>query len=164
MKIAAWAGILAALPSAIAPAQGADDPGLERMAMCKDSWLDWQKTAPDRLKSLGDHVRSDFSHNDNDAFLVPKSDTSIAGLRVLQLFPDSVGMGVGFSLTVDAPFDKARRTFEAALGKPLEQCETSDGMRTCALKIADMRTFMLMAEDGAKSKTTLVGCYYFYEK
>ncbi len=159
-----WAGIWAALQFAIVPAWGADDTGIERMATCKDSWLDWKKGNPSRLKAFGDHVRSGFSQKQNDPFLVPRSDTAIAGLRVLQLFPDSVGMGVGFSVTVDAPFDKARRSLERALGKSLGKCETGDGMRTCARKIADMRTFMVMAEDGTTSTTTLAGCYYLYEK
>jgi hypothetical protein len=37
-------------------------------------------------------------------------------------------------------------------------------MRTCGLEIAEKRTLMVMAEDGPKATTTLVGCYYFYEK
>ena len=37
-------------------------------------------------------------------------------------------------------------------------------MRTCGLEIAEKRTLMLMAEDSPKATTTLVGCYYFYEK
>ena len=82
----------------------------------------------------------------------------------MQVFPESVGMGVGFSIVVDATFDKTRRTLEKTLRKPLKKCEVSDNMRTCALEIGEMRTFMLMAEDNAKSTTTLLGCYYYYEK
>ena len=37
-------------------------------------------------------------------------------------------------------------------------------MRSCELEIAEKRTLVLMAEDSAKATTTLVGCYYFYEK
>ena len=73
-------------------------------------------------------------------------------------------MGVGFSVTVDATFDTARTNLEKALGKPLTKCETSDGMRTCELDIAEKRTLMLMASDDPKASETLVGCYYFYEK
>jgi hypothetical protein len=71
-------------------------------------------------------------------------------------------MGVGFSVMVEAPFDTARRTVEKTFGKSLQKCDASDNMRTCDLKIGEKRTFMLMAEDSAKSATTLLGCYYYY--
>jgi hypothetical protein len=96
--------------------------------------------------------------------VVPRSRTEIAGLRVTQLFPDSVGMGVGLSVTVEAKFDKARTRLEKTLGKKFAHCETSDGMRTCELQIAEKRIVMLMAEDDPKAASTLVGCYYFYKK
>ena len=73
-------------------------------------------------------------------------------------------MGVGFSVVVDAPFDKARKVFEKALRKTLEKCEASDNMHSCELDIAEKRTFTLMAEDNPNAAKTLVGCYYYYEK
>ena len=152
------------LGAALAPGWAADDAGIERMATCRDSWFDWNKSDPAQLKKFGDRFRADFSRKGNDPFLVPRKDKRIGGLRITQAFPESVGMGVGFSLTVEAPFDKARQVFEKSLGKKLQKCEASDGMRTCELEIAEKRTFMLMAEDSPKSTTTLVGCYYFYEK
>jgi hypothetical protein len=164
MKLLYCTGLWVALQLAIVPAWGADDAGFERLATCKDSWLDWKKDDPAKLKPLADHIRSGFSQKDNDPFLVPTSNTSIAGLHVSQLFPDSVGMGVGFSATVDAPFEQTRRKFESLLGKPLTKCDTGEGMRSCGLEIAEKRTFMLMAEDSPKATKTLVGCYYYYEK
>jgi hypothetical protein len=146
------------------PISAAEDLGIERMATCQDSWLDWEKNEPAQLKTFGDQFRSDFSQNENDAFFVPKTDMSIDGLRVLQVFPGSVGMGVGFSAVVDATFDNAKRTFSKTLGRPLEKCDVSDDMRSCEMEIGEKRTFVLMAEDSAKSTTTLLGCYYYYEK
>jgi opacity protein-like surface antigen len=157
-----WTFVL--LGAAVAPVRAADDAGIERMATCQDSWFDWNKSDQAQLKKFGDRFRADFSRNGNDPFFVPRKDETIAGLRVKQAFPDSVGMGVGFSVTVEATFDKARRTFEKVLGKKLQKCETSDNMRTCELDIAEKRSFTLMAEDSPKSTTTLVGCYYYYEK
>jgi hypothetical protein len=116
------------------------------------------------LKKFFDHFQSDFSGNESDPFWNPKAAKSIVGLRIKQAFPESVGMGVGFSVTVDATFDEARRRLEKLLGKSLNKCETGDNMRSCGLEIADKRTVMLMAEDNPKSATTLIGCYYFYEK
>jgi hypothetical protein len=140
MKFAALAG--AAILLIVTPARGVDDVPLARMATFQDSWLDWQKSDPAGLQAFGQRLHAAFSQHDNDAFVVPKSRTEIAGLRVTQLFPNSVGMGVGLSVTVEAKFDETRRRLEKTLGKPLTHCETSDGMRTCESQI----------------------CYYYYEK
>jgi hypothetical protein len=162
MKFAALAG--AAFLLIITPAWGGDDVPLTRMATCQDSWLDLQKSDPAGLQAFGQRLHTGFSQHDNDAFVIPRSRIEIAGLRVTQLFPNSVGMGVGLSVTVEAKFDEARRRMEKTLGKPFAHCETSDGMRTCESQIADKRTLMVMAEDDPKSTSTLIGCYYFYEK
>ena len=73
-------------------------------------------------------------------------------------------MGLGFSVLVDASFDAAKQALERALGRPLRDCETSEGMRTCELSIAEQRTIVLMVSDLPNDKTTLMGCYHFYEK
>ncbi len=121
MNIAALSGILVILQVAIAPAWAADDVSIERMATCQDSWLDWEKNDPVQLKKFYDHFRSDFSRSASNPFWVPKTDKSFAGLRVEQVFPDSVGMGVGFSVLVDATFDEARRRVEKMLGRSLNK-------------------------------------------
>jgi hypothetical protein len=153
-----------ALLVAAMPAWGASDHRVEDLALCRDSWLDWKSAAPSKLESFGAFLRSDFAHNENDAFFTPKSAMTIDGLKVTQVFPGSVGMGLGFSAMVDASFDVAKQAFERELGRPLRDCETSDGMRTCELSIAEQRTVMLVSSDPPNDKTTLVGCYYFYEK
>jgi hypothetical protein len=164
MKCAWLAGPSLTLLLGVTAAVGAGDPRLESLALCGDSWLDWKNTAPARLDSFGAFARSAFTHKDNDAFVTPKSAMTIVGLKVRQVFPESVGMGVGFSVIVDATFDESRRALEQKLGKTLGQCETSDGMRACELPIAEQRTVTLMSSDSPGDKTTLVGCYYFYEK
>lgn len=164
MKIASLAGVLIVLQAAIAPALALDDLSIERLATCQDSWLDWKKNNTIQLKQVGEHLRSDFSRDEKMSFLVPKTSMTVAGLHVAQVFPESLGMGVGFSVGVDATFDQARQRLEKTLGKALAKCEVSDNMRTCALEIGEKRTLMLMAEDNAKSSTTLLGCYYYYEK
>jgi len=51
------------------------------------------------------------------------------------------------------------------IGKSFSKCEPpSDNMRTCELEIGEKKTILLMAEDNVKSKTTLLGCCYFYAK
>jgi hypothetical protein len=164
MKSTTLAGAALAFSVFLLPAAAADDTALARLALCQDSWVDWNKSDPGRLQAFIEHFRSEFSPSGNDPFFLPKGSPSIAGLHVVQAFPQSVGMGVGFSLTVDATFDETRTTMEKALGKPLQKCESGDGMRMCEFKIAEQRTFTLMAEDDPKSHNTLIGCYYFYEK
>ncbi len=164
MKFAWPAGLWFALVVGVIPAWGADDPRVENLALCRDSWLDWKTTDQAKLNSVGAYLRSALTHNDNDAFGAPKSPMAIAGLKVTQVVPESVGMGVGFSVLVDARFDVARRAVEQRLGKRLRHCETGDGMRTCGLAIAAQRTVTLMSGEPPNDKTTLVGCYYLYEK
>ncbi|MEI9888026.1 MAG: hypothetical protein WDN08_16290 [Rhizomicrobium sp.] len=160
-KRAAAALLLALLPVS---AGAADDASLTRMALCRDSWLDWQKAGDPRLQKFAEQFRAGFAPHGNDPYVVPKAPVTIAGFRVLQLYPGSVGMGVGFSVLVDAPFDAVRRRVEHSAGKPLKDCETGDGMRSCAVQLAERRTLMVLTQDPPKNASTLLGCYYYYEK
>ena len=162
MKLPIFAGAL--LLIAAWPAFAADDDALTRMALCKDSWLDWKKSEPEKFAAFAAHIRSGFAPHGNDPYALPKSPVSVAGLKVLELYWESVGMGVGFSLTVEATFEDTRKRVEKALGKTLVHCETGEGMKTCELEIAPQRTVTLLAEDPPQSRRTLIGCYYLYEK
>jgi hypothetical protein len=166
MTTAARAGILAMLLIAITPARAADNLGIERLATCQDSWLDWKSTNPVQLQKFIEDFRSAFlQKKDTDAFFVPKANQTVAGLPLAQVFPESVGMAVGFSVTVNANFDKTKATLEKKIGKPFKKCEPpSDNMRTCALELGEKKTIVLMAEDNPKSTTALFGCYYLYAK
>jgi hypothetical protein len=165
MNIVSRAGLLTLLLVGLTPAQAADNLGLERLAICQDSWLDWKASDPAQLKKFIDGFQADFSHKGNDAFFVPKSTQTVAGLPVAQVFPESIGMAVGFSIVVNADFNKTKTSLEKKIGKAINKCEPpSDNMRSCGLEIGEKKTIALMAEDNPKSTTTLVGCYYFYEK
>lgn len=164
MKYTWQAGPILTLLVVAMPAWGASNPRVENLALCRDSWLDWKSTDPAKLESFGAFLRSDFAQNGNDGSFTPKSAMAIDGLKVTRVFPGSLGMGLGFSVLVDSPFDVARQAIERELGMPLRDCETGDGMRTCELSIAEQRTVMLVSSDPPNDKTTLVGCYYFYEK
>jgi hypothetical protein len=157
------AGALA-LAVILCPALAADDDALSRMALCKDSWVEWSKSDLPKMKAFADGFRAQFTPHDNDPFALPKGSVSVLGFRVTQGFPDSVGMGVGFSLTVEATFEDARKAVEKALGKPLTKCDTGEGMRSCELEVAPQRTVMLITEDTPGARKALIGCYYFYEK
>ena|ERR1700741_3245317 len=164
MKSTVLGGAALVTLAALLPAQAADDDALTRMALCRDSWFEWRTAEPAKFQAFADHVRANFAPHGNDPFALPKTGMSVAGFKVLQVFPDSVGMGVGFSLTVEAAFDEARKRVEKTLGKTLQHCEASEGTRDCEFEIAKQRTVMLMAEDKPGTRRTLIGCYYFYEK
>lgn len=164
MKSAWRAGPLLTLLVMAMPAWAASDLRIENLAMCRDSWLDWKSDDPAKLESFGAFLRSDFGHNGNDAFFTPKGAMTIDGLKIVQVFPGSLGMGLGFSVLVDASFDVVKQTLERQLGMPLSDCEAGDGMRTCELSIAEQRTVILVSSDPPTDNTTLFGCYYFYEK
>lgn len=164
MKSQTLVGGALALAVFLAPAFAADDDAFTRMALCKDSWLDWQKGEPPKMKTFAEGFRAKFSPHGNDPFFLPKAKVSVLGMNVSQAFPGSVGLGVGFSLTVDATFDDTRKAVEKAVGQALQKCESGEDMRTCELAIAPQRTVMLLAEDKPGSRHTLIGCYYLYEK
>ena len=162
MKSLLTATALALLCAWTAPAGAADDALLQRMTLCQDSWLDW-KTDEARLSRFVSEVESRFSHGDRGPAFTPKAPTKAFGLPVAQLFPQNVGMALGFSVIVNADFAQARRSLEAQLGRTMK-CESSDGERACELKIGEKKTVVLMSEDSGKAKQTLLGCYYYYEK
>ncbi len=159
-----FAGVVAGMLVAIIPAVAADDPGLTRMALCQDSWMEWTKKEPKTFAAFRNQFMNQFGRHENAPYWVPKTGVWVLGMHVAQAFPDSIGMGVGFSLTVDAPFGKTLAAMEKALGKKLQHCEASDGMKTCDLEVGPQRTVTVMAGDNPKSRQTLIGCYYFYEK
>jgi hypothetical protein len=58
---------------------------------------------------------------------------------------------------------QARAAIERQLGQPMT-CTASDGARTCEIQLDDKKTALLMTGQNGTAKTSLVGCYYFYEK
>jgi len=165
MKVASRAAILTIMLVTAAAARAADNLSIERLATCQDSWLDWQSGNPAQLAKFIEDFRSAFlQKKDTDAFLVPKLSQTVVGLPVAQVFPESVSMAVGFSVVVNANFDKTKATLERKIGKALKCERPSDNMRTCSLDLAEKKTIVLMAEDNPKSMTALFGCYYLYAK
>ena len=153
--------VLLSLSLAATPASGAGDDLLEQLATCRVSWLDW-KNDPAQARKFGETINAAFSQKPREPGWTPRKPIVVGGLKVVEAFPESVGMGVGFSLSVDANFDTARAEFEKLAGKTFKTCESGEGMKSCELAVAEKRTLMIVAGDNGKSKTTLLGCYYFY--
>ena len=140
MKPSIAAGAVLALFVVAAPAHAADDAAITRMTLCQDSWFEWTKKEPKTFEAFRNRFMGQFAMpRENKPYWMPKTNVSVMGMHVAQAFPDSVGMGVGFSLTVDAPYDKARAALEKATGKKLQHCETSDGTHGCELEVAPRR-------------------------
>lgn len=144
----------------------APDPALEaqllRLATCEDSWLEWKADRP-RLQRFATALHAQFSAEPKSPAMKPNRPTRLMGLAVTQLFPDSVGMGLGFSVMLQADLQQARQRFEAQLGRPLS-CETGDGMVACELPLGEKKTAMLINGDKGRSPTSLLGCFYFYQQ
>ena len=136
---------------------------LERLATCQDSWRDW-KDDLGHTKTMAEIFNSTFDAPASDGSFAPTQKVHVVGLPVIQVYPESVGMGVGFSVVLDASFDETRARAEKAVGKALGSCEHGGGMQTCGLEIAKERTITLMAAEHDTKKRTLLGCYYFYAK
>ncbi len=162
MKRALASTLLFALIVWTSAPRAADDPALLRLSTCQDSWLDW-KNDDARMARFVDGFERQFVPAKQAAAFEPKAPMTLLGHPVAQVFPQSVGMGLGFSVLVNAPFTQARQSFEKQLGQPLK-CSTSDGMKACELTLGEEKTAMLMAADSPGGKTTLMGCYYYYEK
>jgi hypothetical protein len=164
MNISANAGIVTMLLVAVSPAWTADILTLERLATCQDSWLERKSGDPARFQQFVDGFKTDFSPERFGA-AVPRTSLAIVGLPVARVFPESIGMGVGFSVLVDASFDDTRKRLEQATGKPFDHCEApSDGMRVCGREISEKKTLLMMTPVDAKPAQTLFGCFYFYLK
>lgn len=147
----------------LTPVRAADDV-VEQLATCRLSWLDLRDD-PVRSQSIGQTIRSSYAVDEaaRDGSWKPSSNQTVFGARVIRLYPESLGMGVGFSVLLDAKLESLRPQVERAVGKPLSECEQDGGMRSCGVEIGERKTVTLTAaESGPQKGQTLVGCYYFY--
>jgi len=149
----------------VAKSHAAAEPSLDSLATCRDSWLDW-KDDPTRGAKFTEGLRANYTYQqDRGGFLVPKAPKTLLGLPVARVYPESAGMAVGFTVLVNSGFEVAKKAVEKSLGKPLK-CDPGhpgDEIFGCELELGPKKTVMV-ASEGKSSKSTLIGCYYFYEK
>jgi hypothetical protein len=156
------AGLCLSLSSGLAST--AADELFDQLVTCRVSWLDW-KDDPVQGRKFADAIHAAFVQQPRGPAWTPKNPVTVLGMPVVEAFPESVGMGVGFSVTVDATFEQARGQMEKSAGKTFKECDRGEGMRTCELMVAEKRTlFLLSGESGKGKTTTLIGCYYFYAR
>lgn len=134
-----------------------------QLATCQESWLDWGKSSP-KIDDFRRQISADFKQKGGGASFAPIKSVSILGHNVTEVYPDSIGMGVGFSVMVDTEFDKVKASLEAQVGKVIGQCSKEGDSRSCEHTFAEKKTLLLMEGGRGKNAKTLFGCYYFYAK
>jgi hypothetical protein len=88
MKSAAATCLLAVscFSSALAapPAHSADEPSLERLATCQESWLDWQNDVA-RGQKFVTSLHANYSEQEVGGYLVPKGKATLFGLPIARV-------------------------------------------------------------------------------
>ena len=136
---------------------------LSRMASCQESWMDMRNDAV-RGQKFADVMQAHFVQDDRAPTWKPRQPMTWLGHPVIEITPQSIGMALGFAVTVKAVSDGVKPAYEKLVGKPLANCEKSDGSLTCDLQIAKQRTAMLMAPLKKPEIGTMLGCYYLYQQ
>jgi hypothetical protein len=147
---------------ATATAQAVEEPTLERMATCQDSWLDW-KNDPTRGQKFADGLHANYAAQRDGGYLVPKAKVTLFGQPLARVYPESVGMGVGFSVAVTSSFDASKKAVEKAIGKKLKCEADSAEVRACEADLGPKKNVTVASNPG-DDKFVLIGCFYFYEK
>ena len=136
---------------------------LSRLASCQESWMD-MKSDPARAEKFAEVIKANFVQDDRSPSWKPRQPVTWLGKPVIEITPQSVGMGLGFAVTVKALSDDVKPAYEKLVGHPLGKCEKGDGMLACEHQIAKQRTAMLMAPLKKPELGTMLGCYYFYQQ
>lgn len=140
----------------------AADPELLALATCKDSWLDWQ-SSPAKGEAMHRFIESGFTER-GDGGYAPKQPMTLLGLPIEAVYPESIGMAVGFSVTLRAPLATLKSAAGKQVGHALTGCADGAEMSGCEEPIAEKKTLMVMADGDGKAARSLVGCGYYYEK
>ena len=116
------------------------------------------------MEAFRAQFKAGYTQDGNDGSFLPKVPTTLHNQKVSRVFPQSEGMGLGYSVLLDAGFDATRRELVKQIGKPLKHCAKAEGLQMCEHPISPKRTIILTEATVGKSPQTLVGCYYYYEK
>ncbi|MEO8012141.1 MAG: hypothetical protein ABI650_10890, partial [Dokdonella sp.] len=138
--------LAAAAMSSVAAVSHAADPDehyLGQLATCQQSWFEW-KDDDARMKQYMNRFTARFVAIEDEPAYRPKAALLTLGFPVIKVYPQSVGMGIGFSLQLGGQPDAIRREVEQRTGHPLE-CSTEDGMTSCAAELGENKTLVLMS-------------------
>jgi hypothetical protein len=158
LAAAALSSSLTGLPSG----NETEDVYLGKLATCQESWFDW-KDDDRRMGQYADRFNTNYTRIEEEPAFEPKVAGKVLGFPLVKVYPQSVGMGVGFSVQLEGQFAEIRDEVERRLGKALE-CSDSDGMTSCGVEHGQNKTVMLTAFGDGADAVNLLGCYYYYEK
>ena len=144
-------------------AHGADDKLFLDLAICQESWLEW-KNIPQKMSPFKERVNSELKQIEGTAGYTPLKPMSLLGLNVVEVYPGSVGMGLGFSVVVNAEFEKVKASLEKQTGQRITECSFQENTRDCGYSLAERKNLTLTEVAKGKNAKTLFGCYYYYEK
>lgn len=153
----------AAMSSAAAASRDTDpeEHFLGQMATCQQSWFEW-KDDDARMTQYMDRFTARFAAIEDEPAYLPKAALQTLGFPVIKVYPQSVGMGVGFSLQLAGQTDAIRREVEQRIGHPLE-CSTEDGMTSCGTELGENKTLVLMTSGAGVDAVHQLGCFYLYQ-
>ena len=163
MKLSYFSVALVLASIAFSNAQAADDKLFLQLATCQESWLDW-KNIPPKMTPFQNRIATDLKAVEGTAGYTPLKPMSLLGFNVVEVYPGSVGMGLGFSVVVDAGFDNVKTSLEKQVGKRITECSFQENTRDCGYSFAEKKTLTLTEVTKGKNAKTLFGCYYYYEK
>lgn len=146
----------------VPPDKEIDEASLGKFAMCQESWFGW-KHDEGRMGQYFDRFNANFTRSEEEPALLPKGPGNVLGFPLIKVYPQSVGMGLGFSVQLGGQFVKIRSEVEHRLGKPLE-CESSDGMTSCGVELGENKSLTLTVFGKGADAINLLGCFYEYEK
>jgi hypothetical protein len=152
--------------SGLPPGNEAEERRLRQLATCQDSWFVW-KDDERRMTEYIEGFESNYTRSEEEPAFLPKGPSKVLGFPLIKVYPQSVGMGVGFSLQLAGSLAQVRAKVEQTLGKSLD-CDVSDEVASCGFEIDPKRTITLAADGNGTGKTSemtsLLGCFYYYEK
>jgi hypothetical protein len=164
VNVCPLAGVLTISLVAVIPAWAADNLRIERFATCQDSRLDWKKSDPPQLKNLLRAFNQIFRGRRKIHSLFQNQTRLLLDFRLFRCSPRILVWRLvcrSWLKQILTPPKRARRKDRQVVSV---NATPSDNIRTCELEIGEKKTSLLMTEDNVKSKTTLLGFYYFYAK
>jgi hypothetical protein len=148
--------------SGLPPGNEAEERRLGQLATCQESWLGWRDDER-RMTEYIEGFEADYTRSEEEPAFLPRGPSKVLGFPLIKVYPQSVGTGVGFSLQLVGSLAQVRAQVEQVLGKSLD-CSVSDEVMSCGFEIDPKRTITLAADGDGTGKTSLLGCFYYYEK
>ena len=149
--------------TAVTHAHGADDKLFLDLATCQESWLEW-KNIPQKMNPFKERVNSELKQTEGTAGYTPLKPMSLLGFNLVEVYPGSVGMGLGFSVVVNAEFEKVKASLEKQTGQRITECSVHENTRDRGYSLAERKTLTVTEVAKGKDAKTLFGCYYYYGK